>query len=290
MKFIFLLLVRILLTISVIFSCRLPEDLEKKPEESLILLKSSGAEPKEINFTENGKKIYGVSTGCTSEKNKIIIFIHGSPGGWQNYFWYLGNYALNSSFCILSLDRPGFGKSESSQAVPDVEKQAVILENTIANFRSKFDFSGKKKILLVGHSYGGPIAAKIASNPSNGIAGLLLLAASLSSEEEEIQWYNRIADWGWVKDLLPQEVTNSNEEMLPLKSQLRTLEPFWKTIRCKTILIHGVKDSLVPFANLKYFKTQLSPSILTTISLEEEDHFIPWTQKPLIEKTLLNFF
>ncbi|TGL78091.1 alpha/beta hydrolase [Leptospira yasudae] len=271
-----------------VVSCKIPEDLEKKPEESLLQLKDSGVVSSEVYLESGNRKLYGVTSGCNSDKQNILIFIHGSPGGWQNYIWYLENRNLLEKYCIVSIDRPGFGKSARNQAVPDVEAQATLIGNSIHDFFKTNLISKKKKIVIVGHSYGGPIAARIASNPNNHIDVLVLLAAPLSTEYEEIQWYNRIADWNWVKYFLPIEIQNSNDEMLPLKIQLSGLESFWKKIHSKIILIHGKKDSLVPFKNLEYFRTQFSELQLTTISFDEEDHFIPWTQKNQIEKVLLD--
>ncbi|EMJ90570.1 alpha/beta fold hydrolase [Leptospira alstonii] len=269
-----------------VVSCTVPEDLKKKPEESLIRLKEAGVKLREFYLDGGGKRIYGVAGGCESENQNILIFIHGSPGGWQNYAWYLENKTLTAKYCILTLDRPGFGKSEPNEAVPDVAKQADILEKAIEDFLKLVGAPEKVKIVLVGHSYGGPIAAKIAIS-NRKIHRLVLLAGPLSAKEEEIRWYNRIADWRWVNNLLPNDFKNSNDEMLPLKFQLETLEKFWKNIPCGIILIHGKKDSLVPFQNLEFFKTQFSESRLTAIVLEEEDHFIPWTQKKLLESLLL---
>ncbi|TGM61696.1 alpha/beta fold hydrolase [Leptospira adleri] len=276
-------------TVCFLSFCRIPEDLQKKPEESLRQLEEEGVSPREVRFLSEGLVVYGVTSGCESKNENIIIFIHGSPGGWQNYAWYLGDKILTSSFCILSVDRPGFGKSNNKISLPDVEKQSSILAKTILEFRKSISKEEKGKTILVGHSYGGPIAARIASFPKSRIDGLLLLAAPLSGEAEEVQWYNRIADWNWLKALLPTELNHSNSEMLPLKEQLFALEPYWKNIRCKTVLIHGKKDSLVPYQNLEYFQTQLSNTVLKTIPLEDENHFIPWTQKELIQKTILEF-
>ncbi|MBM9576968.1 alpha/beta hydrolase [Leptospira sp. 201903070] len=270
-------------------SCMIPEDLKKNPEESFQQLKEEGVLIREFYFYHDKTKIYGVASGCQSNNKNIIIFIHGSPGGWQNYASYLGDKNLLKEFCILSVDRPGFGKSSAEISLPDVNKQASILSTAILAFKKKVTDSKKGKTILVGHSYGGPIAARIASFPTLKIDGLLLLAAPLSGEVEEVQWYNRIADWTWVQVFLPRDLNHSNAEMLPLKEQLIELEPFWKDIRCETILIHGKEDSLVPYQNLEFFEKQLSKSVLKTISLEDEDHFIPWTQKILIKKIISEF-
>lgn len=277
------------LCFGLLFSCRLPEDLRKKPEESLQRLREEGAQIREFHFLEDEVEVYGVASACELKNQNILIFIHGSPGGWQNYTSYLGDKILTSSFCILSVDRPGFGKSSPDQSLPDIERQAYILGRAISQFQRTVGNEKNAKIVLVGHSYGGPIAARIASFPDLNIAGLLLLAAALSGEAEEVRWYNRVADWNWIKRILPREINHSNSEMLPLKKQLFDLTPHWKEIQCKTILIHGKEDSLVPYRNLEYFQTQLSKTILKTIPLEEENHFIPWTQKELIRKLLLEF-
>ncbi len=267
--------------------CSIPEDLKKQSEESLTQLEGSGVKLRKLYLDAEGKRIYGVAVGCESNNQNILIFIHGSPGGWQNYSWYLGNEILTAKYCILALDRPGFGKSEPNEGIPDVEKQAYILEKAIHNFLNTIQTSKGARILLVGHSYGGPIAARIVTTSTYKIHVLVLLAAPLSSKEEEIRWYNKIADWNWVKILLPREIKNSNDEMLPLKFQLEILEKFWKNIPCKMILIHGKKDSLVPFQNLEFFKTQVPQSQLTTIVLETEGHFIPWTRRKLLESIFL---
>ncbi|MBW0433857.1 alpha/beta hydrolase family protein [Leptospira yasudae] len=269
-------------------SCKIPEDLKKKPDESLLQLKESGATPSEVYLKSGNRKLYGVASGCKTGKQNILIFIHGSPGGWQNYAWYLENKNLLAKYCILSLDRPGFGNSNPGMVLADVEAQATSIGNAIHEFLKSNSTSNKKNIVIVGHSYGGPIAARIASDPKNHINVLVLLAAPLSAEHEEIRWYNQIADWAWVKFFLPVEIQNSNDEMLPLKNQLYSLEIFWTKIQSKIILIHGRKDSLVPFKNLEYFRTHFLKSQLTTIALDEEDHFIPWTQKNLVEKVLLD--
>ncbi|EMN29259.1 hypothetical protein LEP1GSC083_0745 [Leptospira interrogans serovar Pyrogenes str. L0374] len=114
--------------------CSIPEDFKKKPKESLILLKNSGINFKEFNFTVEGKQVYGVASGCNLKNQNILIFIHGSPGGWQNYYWYLGNKTLNKKFCIFAMDRPGFGNSNPNEVIPNVEKQAFILGKTIQFF------------------------------------------------------------------------------------------------------------------------------------------------------------
>ncbi|EMG11317.1 alpha/beta hydrolase family protein [Leptospira interrogans serovar Grippotyphosa str. LT2186] len=166
-------------------------------------------------------------------------------------------------------------------------KTSLYLRKNNSIFLNQFPLDKNTKIILVGHSYGAPIAARISIVFSYKIRALVLLAAPLSSKEEEIRWYNQIADWTWVKNLLPLSLKNSNDEMFPLKSQLESLEKFWKLIPCKIILIHGKKDSLVSFHNLEFFKSIFSPSKLTTIELEKEDHFIPWTQKVFLEKIFL---
>ena len=59
-------------------------------------------------------------------------------------------------------------------------------------------------------------------------------------------------------------------------------------ITCKTIVIHGDKDKLVNYGNLKFMKENITNAdILKAITLKDTDHFILWTNFELVKKELL---
>ncbi|WP_246050693.1 alpha/beta fold hydrolase [Leptospira langatensis] len=238
---------------------------------------------------ESGNKttqpIHWVSTGCKDpKKNKILVFIHGSPGNWVNYLRYLQDPRLLEKYCMFSVDRPGFGKSEGAAA--DVDRQAQRISDSLSEVIRK---RGKSdRLVLLGHSYGGPVAARMASLEGNTFSHLALLAAALDPESEEVHWYNTLAATKIGSWLLPQEWQHSNAEMLPLKGQLQALVPVWKNIKAKTILIQGEEDGLVDPSNASFVEKQFPEQARVKIYLlPKEGHFLPWKNYDLIHKILM---
>lgn len=238
-------------------------------------------------FIQNEKDegvVHWISTGCKTDKNKVLIFIHGSPGTWSNYLRYLKDPELLRIYCILGMDRPGFGKSPG--AVADVNTQAKRILGTLTKLPEMQ--KGKKSISILGHSYGGPVAARMASLSPEKFQYLFLLAAAMDPETEEIKWYNKIAEtWiaGWI---LPEEWAHSNSEMLPLKEQLQSLIPEWKKIQAKTIIVQGEEDGLVDPKNPEFIRKNF-PTETKTYLLSKEGHFLPWKNYDLIHKLLIEF-
>ncbi|BDA80314.1 alpha/beta hydrolase [Leptospira kobayashii] len=266
---------------SVCFNC------SSDPQKSLSKLKSEIPDVKEFHITAEDRKIFLVTSGCLKNKNKILIFIHGSPGGWSDYIFYLKDKDLRNTFCILSLDRPGFGLSGIESPVADLQLQARLIRIAIDRFLKDEFVSDLPKLILVGHSYGGPIAAKIAIDISYKKDALFLLSAPMDSQLEEVRWYNRWATYFFVKIFLPKEIINSNDEMIPLKWQLTDWDGIWKFIDFPVISIHGKNDFLVPFENVKYMRKKINPLRFESIELEGENHFVPWTQEKLVKDKIL---
>jgi pimeloyl-ACP methyl ester carboxylesterase len=244
-------------------------------------------------FPDIGSGYYGqelpiflVHSGCLEKQKEIAVFIHGSPGDWSDYKSYLMSENLRSRFCIITLDRPGFGKSSPNKSLPDIKKQAYFIGDAIKQFKSEFS-SAESRTVFVGHSYGGPVASYLVLTDGKRQDTLVLISASVDHELEEIQWYNRLAANFPFTYVLPDGVLHSNEEMFPLKNQLKELSNDWKETIFQVVIIHGNKDTLVPFENINFVKNKSKAQIIESIEIEGEGHFIPWTQTELVTKTLL---
>ncbi|PKA16734.1 alpha/beta fold hydrolase [Leptospira haakeii] len=276
-----------LLLLSLIFCCCSSyEEMNMEEDKAFQKLKESEIFYQEY-FIQNKKEetpVHWISTGCKPDKKKVLIFVHGSPGNWSNYLRYLKDPELLKVYCMFGLDRPGFGKSPGT--IADVSGQA---EKILDNLSKLPEIQkGKKSISILGHSYGGPVAARMASISPEKFQYLFLLAAAMDPEKEEIKWYNTIADtWiaGWI---LPEEWTHSNSEMLPLKEQLKSLVPEWKRITAKTIVIQGEEDGLVDPKNLDFIQKNFLTETKTYL-LPKEGHFLPWKNYDLIHKLLIEF-
>jgi pimeloyl-ACP methyl ester carboxylesterase len=164
-------------------------------------------------------------------KDQLLIFVHGSPGSWSAFADYFKNDSLLNSFDVLSVDRPGYGGSDGGRPEVSLEKQAFLISEVIRDF-------GHKNKILIGHSLGGPVVARIAITPTDF----------------------------WV----------SNEEILALPTELTLILPLWSQIKIPTIVIQGTKDQFVPKENAAFAQKMLGDFVEVRY-LQDVNHFIPWS-------------
>jgi len=87
----------------------------------------------------------------------LVIFIHGSPGGAHGYAAYLNDKELTEQATLVAIDRYGFGQSSRIPYKNKLKDQAAAIYALIKTFPNT------SKVILVGHSYGGPVAAQTVS-------------------------------------------------------------------------------------------------------------------------------
>lgn len=238
---------------------------------------------KSLNY-DNSRDLSYVYANPNHYKN-ILVFVHGSPGSWKSFSYYLNNKKLRENFGILIFDRPGYGAYIDQGSEKSLLTQAKML-NTI--LKQQFDLS--YSITLIGHSYGGPLIAQMALeiDATLNIDTLYFLAASMDPDLEKIKWFQYPAQWKLLKWFIPKVLLHSNEEILQLEQDLLNLKPQLKQLAKKNILIlHGKKDHLVPVENVFYMQKHLSVPNANSTILNTANHFIPWSHSTLIVKNLL---
>ncbi len=251
----------------------LPYDLQTKTKET-----QSVAFQSKFHVSD-GRQIYSVQAVNPNSKN-IILFIHGSPGNFAAYSDYLQDKDLQEKATLISVDRLGFGESGIDQFEINLQIHAKAIAEIIQTEKHK-------NIIVVGHSYGGPVAVRLAIDYPNQINGLILLAASVSPELETRRWYNEVASWWVTRLFLPQMWDNSNQEILPLKKELLEMAPHWQDIKVPVVAIHGKDDGPVPVENTLYIKEQLTNTDPEIILLKNQGHFIIWEQYDLVKRKII---
>lgn len=196
-----------------------------------------------------------------------VLLVHGTPGsaeGWTDYL-----LAPPPGVEVLALDRPGFGRSGPRVAVTSLAAQAAAVAALLPQ-------DGRAAV-LVGHSLGGAIVARVAAEQPRRVGALVLLAASLDPRLEKVQGLQRIAAGPLLRTLLPRAIRNANAELIALRSELHELAGLLDRIRVPVLIVHGDADPLVPAANVAYTRAHLSAArCCATRLLPGHNHFLPW--------------
>jgi len=231
------------------------------------------------NQETDGYNIRWVEIGDASLPT--AFFIHGSPGGYDNFETFFDDDSLLSRFQLVSIDRPGFGGSEKGRTVKSILEQARLIQPVIEKYSST-------PTVLIGWSYGGPLATAITGLYPELVQGLVLLASAASAEHEKIFFFNKPFASPLLRWMLPTTMRVSNEEKLSHQEALKEMEYLYDNISIPVIQIHGDADPIVPVENGEYVAEKLSHNPnFKWIRNEEDNHFLPTNQKGLIVRCII---
>ncbi|MAZ48644.1 MAG: hypothetical protein CME65_08770 [Halobacteriovoraceae bacterium] len=240
-------------------------------EESEKYLKISHSEAfKKISMGEDSFQY--VSLG--NEKGPLVVLVHGSPGGWGAFAHLYKDPELLDKVQLVTFDRLGYGENNPGTPALKLEDQATIAKSLIRKYLTK-----DRKLIVLGHSYGGPVATKIVSQFRDKTHRLILVAASMSPKLEEELWYQSLGKQRLIRWMIPSFLDVCNREIIALKVELKKLEKQYP-MTVPTTIIHGKKDQLVPFGNVDYIKKHFTSSKL--IVNDHMGHFVPWAFPQLL--------
>jgi len=227
---------------------------------------------REINYAEIG-----------NDSLPVAFFVHGSPGSWSAFSGFMKDDNLLKKVKMVSVDRAGFGYSDLGNGEKSLEKQAAYLKPIVAKYKQK-----GKKLILIGHSLGGPMLARMAIDYPELIDNLIFVAPSIDPTLEPSRWYRYILDSIFIRYIIPRSFRASNLEILYLKEDLEDMLPYWKNINKPTIVIQGEKDVLVHPDNAKFAQKMLINAPSLQIWLKDDmNHFVPWSNPELIKEAIL---
>jgi len=234
------------------------------------------------SITVNKRHLHYVKTG--NDTLPTIVFVHGTPGSWDAFEMYLQDSLLLQKFRMVSIDRPGFGHSDYGNAL-NLAQQSVIISPL-------FDYiKNGKPVYLVGHSLGGPMVVKLTADNPGKIASMVLLAGSNDPAQEAPEKWRPVLYKTPLNYLVPGALRPSNEELWYLKTDLIALQKDFPKITCKVYIVHGLKDNMVPPANVDYDKKMLvHASTIEELIFPDANHFIPWTRFKQIRELLLKLY
>jgi len=102
-----------------------------------------------------------------------VVFLHGLPGTAQDFDAVA---ALLPGRHTIAIDRPGFGFS--SGGYHPLDEQLVTIRQLIESL-------GLRRVVLVGHSYGGTLALAYAEQRPQDVHGLVLVDAAAAGQHSQ---------------------------------------------------------------------------------------------------------
>lgn len=250
------------------------------PREIDEYFKQRGVAAQQHQYTIDNRVIHYVTSGDST--GALVLFIHGSPGSLSAFIHFLADTSLMRQGFLISTDRPGFGYSNFGRGVGSLHEQANILKPILEKYKNN------RPVVLIGHSLGGPLIARMAMDYPELIDGLIIVAGSVDPElEPDEVWFRAPLATPFLSWVLPRSLRASNEEIYHLKPELEEMIPRWKEIRCPVIVIQGKKDSLVPAENAEFARKMLVNAPVEFVYGEEMDHFVPWSNPELIHDAIV---
>ncbi|MFW5689409.1 MAG: alpha/beta fold hydrolase [Spirochaetota bacterium] len=243
-------------------------------DELLERLSEAPSEPEIVYANVQGWRLRALRAGSPDAPR--VLMIHGAPGSLDDFERYFSRTELLERAELVSIDRPGYGYSEHGRIETSVREQARLLEPFLV-----------PGTIAVGHSYGGTLAARIAMEYPDDISGLVLVAASVSPEDELIFFFNAPFEWPVFNWTLSPDWRVANAEKVTRVAELREMEPLWPRIRVPTVVVHGTDDFLVPYEHALYAMERLTNAPAELVTLEEESHFVIWSREELISDIIL---
>ena len=146
---------------------------------------------------------------------KTIVLLHGFLE--NSKIWNRFEDFLSNDYSVVSIDLPGFGKSDEPKEVWDVSSYVQF----VIDFLKDYD---TKEVMLLGHSFGGRVIIKMHSRndlPFKVTKVILVDSAGIMPpKSNKKSWRTRyyklgriVLSWGIVKKIFPDALENFRKKM-----------------------------------------------------------------------------
>src|SRR5579872_672278 len=250
-------------------------------KELLSWFHQHNVEPHIGYYTAKGRKIRYVETG--NSPDATILFIHGAPSSLSYWRSYLTDSILLNRASMYAADRPGYGYSGLADPMPDISAQAAVQKPILDSLHKSHH-----PIIVVGVSYGGPIAARFAMDYPDLVDGLVLVAPPIGPGQERIFWFTYLVETPFIHWFVPRMLQTANQEKIHHEEELKKMLPLWDRIHVPVIYLQGEKDGLVDTTNETFARQHLTNvPYLDIRMIPGRGHLIAFAEKDRIEQAIL---
>ena len=205
-------------------------------------------------------RISALATPARADATWKVVIITGTPS-WSEY-WAPTIAALPASREIIVADRPGFRTSEPEGAVRDLTKQADALA-------AMLDTHPGERVLLVGQSFGAPVATLMAARYPERVHALVLVSPFFGDRGPTAR--RMIGAGRLFHGMLSRDMRNSITEVVAQTDQLPAVWTALRGLEQPIVFIHGDDDTFVPLQASQRIAAEYGHTLVTVPS---GDHFL----------------
>lgn len=206
-----------------------------------------------------------------------IVFVHGTIGSCVDFISYMKDTTLSKKANFISYDRVGYNYKDKN----DVQESIAFERDLLQDVTRKLD---KKRTIVVGYSYGGPIVLA----DTTLYRKVILLAPAVYSKVEPMPWVINLYRWKMTRWLVPDIWKQASKEKLTHRVDLHNFEQNWTLNKNKIICIQGDDDGIVPYANSEYLFAQFPKNQFQLIAIPGAGHALIWSEFDFIKQQILN--
>jgi uncharacterized protein len=244
--------------------------------------KARHIEPHIGYYEARGRKVRYIGVGDNPEAT--ILFIHGAPSSMSYWKAYLADSVLLSRATMYAVDRPGYGYAGLADPLPDISAQAAIISKILDSLHRV-----NRPVIVVGVSYGSPIAARLTMDYPELVDGLILMAPPLGPGREEYFWFTNPIESPLVHWIIPRMLQTANREKIYHRGELTKMLPLWDRIHVPVMYLQGQEDRLVDTSNATFAREQLTNVPYLNIQMiPGRGHLIAFDEKDRIVQTIVN--
>lgn len=226
-------------------------------------------------FRMDKQKIRCLVTGNPDGQN--LLLVHGSPSSLSAWTALYKDSIFMKTYRMIAVDRPGYGYSNFGKVETSISKQARLIEAVM-------DSLAVTRTILLGSSYGGPVAAQVAMDRPQQIEHLVFLSASVEPAAEKTFGISHLMIAPVISYVFPAIFRMSSKEKFSHVAELSRIKN-WDSIQAPTSIIHGDKDRLVYFSNAAYLQEKIPGAQLFV--MKDKGHSIIFTEPEYLKRLLL---
>lgn len=244
-------------------------DYQQRDEVVLRRFQGQRVQPRLQRYTLGDRTIRFLESAPDSAPDRpVVLFVHGAPSSLTFFNAFFQDTALVHHARLVAVDRPGYGSSDFGRVETSIVRQAELLQPLIQRYRNA------PFLVLVGSSYGGSLAARLAMNNPEAVSHVVFVSSALGPGLEYTFPISYWIDEPPLRWLIPQLILNANDEKLAHRQALEEILPDWGRVRAGVTFLHGLRDELVYPSNVEFARKKLVHARVKQFILPESRHDI----------------